>query len=55
MVIAVKLIYGTGIGNDLMDGAELMNKYLVLPANGSFKMPYKLSRHGPMNSSLNST
>jgi hypothetical protein len=27
VVIAVKLIYGTGIGNDVMDGAELMNSW----------------------------
>ena len=28
MVIAVKLIYGTGIGNDVMDRAELLNRLL---------------------------
>ncbi len=28
VVIAVKLIYGTGIGNDVMDGAELMESLL---------------------------
>jgi hypothetical protein len=28
VVIAVKRIYGPGIGNDVMDGAELMNSLL---------------------------
>lgn len=28
VVIAVKLIYGTGLGNDVMDRVELLNKLL---------------------------
>ncbi len=28
MVIAVKLIYGTGLENDVMDGSELMESLL---------------------------
>jgi len=35
VVIAVKLIYGTGLGNDVMDGLELMES---LP--NSIKPPY---------------
>jgi hypothetical protein len=35
VVIAVKRIYGTGLGNDMMDEAELMNSLL-----NSIKPPY---------------